>query len=194
MSHGDYNTVTVRGVLTAEVIAVSPQVCQPTASIPGLLELISDCPTFYPFVSATVPTPGLTKTSISSVSSSQTICRTSRTICPTPSCAIDSTSRTIYPAAPTSFEDEVHTSDAMLDSHGQGFSKPPQVQRSQRAFSAGGFLGKIVNFVLWVSASLFNSDLVRDSGLTSHCSLVYRLHFHSTLYVFKEKYLLKVIH
>ena len=77
----------------------SPQVCQPTPSIPGLLVLISDCPAFYPFVSATVPTPGLTKTSISSFSSSRTICPTSRTICPTPSRTINSTSRTRYPAA-----------------------------------------------------------------------------------------------
>ena len=56
----------------------------------------------------------------------------------------------------------------MLDSHEQGLdsiseheeldkvsSEPPRVQRARRAFSAGGFLGRIVNFVLRISASLF---------------------------------------
>ena len=55
----------------------------------------------------------------------------------------------------------------MLDSHEQGLdsiaeydepeklaSEAPQVQHSRRAFSAGGFLGRIVNLVLRVSASL----------------------------------------
>ena len=56
----------------------------------------------------------------------------------------------------------------MLDSHEQGLdsiseheeldkvsSEPPRVQRARRAFSAGGFLGRIVNFVLRISARLF---------------------------------------
>jgi SUN domain-containing protein 1/2 len=56
----------------------------------------------------------------------------------------------------------------MLNSHEQGLesiseheepeklsSDPPRVQHSRRAFSAGGFLGRIVNLVLRLSASLF---------------------------------------
>jgi SUN domain-containing protein 1/2 len=78
---------------------VSPQVCQPIALIPRLLTLISQCLAFYPFVSATLPAPGFTKTSVSSFSSSRSICPTSCTICPTPSRTIYSTSRSIYPTA-----------------------------------------------------------------------------------------------
>ncbi|KAI9461657.1 hypothetical protein BJY52DRAFT_191156 [Lactarius psammicola] len=71
------------------------------------------------------------------------------------------------PPPPTFVEDADHVSDAMLDSHEQGLdsiaehdepekldSEPPRVQYSRRAFSAGGFLGSIVNLVLRVSASL----------------------------------------
>lgn len=71
------------------------------------------------------------------------------------------------PPSPASFGDAVHVSDAMLDSHEQGLdsivehdepeklvSDSPRVQHTRRAFSAGGFLGSIVNLVLRVSASL----------------------------------------
>ncbi|KAH9015190.1 hypothetical protein EDB84DRAFT_1527293 [Lactarius hengduanensis] len=71
------------------------------------------------------------------------------------------------PPSPTSFEDAAHVSDAALDDHEQGLdsidehdeseklvSESLRVQHPRRTFSAGGFLGSIVNLVLRVSASL----------------------------------------
>ncbi len=71
---------------------VSPQVRRFIELIAGLLALISNRLAFYPFVSAILPAPGFTKSSISSLTSS-------RSICPTSSCSIHPTSRSIYPAA-----------------------------------------------------------------------------------------------
>lgn len=78
---------------------VSPQVRQSIDLIAGLWALISDRLAFYPFISATLPAPGLTKASITSFTSSRSIRSTpSRSIRPTPSRPIRPTSRPINSA------------------------------------------------------------------------------------------------